>query len=354
MCVFGLEALLYGFELLLEHQVADACLLVNLVHSLLELVEQLLLLSLQVLVLLETHFVLPLDVLKDSILLHDVVLGLLERAHDRVVLQLLLSQLLQLLVCLLERLNYLLVGLFLIHLLLLHRCVFLFRVTQLILQLLYDIKVCVRYFLIVVLDIIVFLLMFGSKVLNRLVLFGLDLENESLSLALHLFSQQKHLVLELQRDLIRDSLEFTAHLSGTLVEIFCQCVKILHVSNLLLLLLDLESTDVLLELALHDTVIVLCVLECDLSLLLELSELVKVLEHQVLHSLLVYLNFNFMLFRQILQLSLLVSQLSLLIFQLLFANDPEVVDSLSLVLVKSSEILFLPYLVFEGSALNTE
>jgi hypothetical protein len=197
---------------------------VNFIDSLLELIEELLFFPFKVLVLLEADFVLPLDILEDSVLLHDMVLGLLERAHDRVVLELLLGELLELLVGLLQGLDYLLVGLLLIHLLLLHRRVLLLCVTQLILQLLDYVQVCVRYFLIVVLDVIVFLLMFGSQVLNGLILFGLDLENKCLSLALHLFSEQEHLVLEFQRDLIRNSLEFTAHLSCTFVEIFCQRV----------------------------------------------------------------------------------------------------------------------------------
>jgi hypothetical protein len=162
---------------------------VNFIDCLLELIEELLFFPFEVLVLLEAHFVLPLDILEDGVLLHDMVLGLLERAHDRVVLELLLGELLQLLVGLLQGLHYLLVGLLLIHLLLLHRRVLLLRVTQLILQLLDYVQVCVRYFLIVVLDVIVFLLMFGSQVLNGLILFSLDLENKSLSLALHLFSE---------------------------------------------------------------------------------------------------------------------------------------------------------------------
>jgi hypothetical protein len=233
---------------------------VNFVDGLLELIEELLFFPFEVLVLLEAHFVLPLDILEDGVLLHDMVLGLLERAHDRVVLELLLGELLQLLIGLLQGLHYLLVGLLLVHLLLLHRRVLLLRVTQLILQLLDYVQVCVRYFLIVVLDVIVFLLMFGSQVFNGLILFGLDLENKSLPLALHLFSEQEHLVLEFQRDLIRNSLEFTAHLSRTFVEIFCQRVKVLHVSNLLLLLLDFKCADILFELSLHDTVVVLGIL----------------------------------------------------------------------------------------------
>lgn len=127
--VFSLQALLYGLEFFLEDQVADAGFLVNFVDSLLELVKELLFFSLEVLVLLETHLVLPLDVLEDGVLLHDMVLALLERAHDLVVRQLFLGQRLQLLVGLLQGLHYLLVRLLLVHLFLLHRRVFLLCVT---------------------------------------------------------------------------------------------------------------------------------------------------------------------------------------------------------------------------------
>ena len=59
--------------------------------------------------------------------------------------------------------------------------------------------------------------------------------------------------------------------------------------------------------------VVLGVLECDLGLLLQLSELVEVLEHQVLHTLFVDLDLYLVLLVQILQLTLLVSKLRLLI-----------------------------------------
>ena len=99
------------------------------------------------------------------------------------------------------------------------------------------------------------------------------------------------------------------------------------------LFLHLKSSYILLKFSLNDAMVIFGVLEGDLSLLLELSQLVEVLEHQMLHSLFIDLHFNFMLFRQVLQLALLVSELCLLIFQLLFADDPEVVNTLALILV---------------------
>ena len=79
--------------------------------------------------------------------------------------------------------------------------------------------------------------------------------------------------------------------------------------------------------------IILCILESDLCFLLELGKLVEILEHQMLDTLLVDFDFDLVLLTEVLQLALLVTQLCLFIFQLLFTNDPEVVDSLTFILV---------------------
>jgi len=79
--------------------------------------------------------------------------------------------------------------------------------------------------------------------------------------------------------------------------------------------------------------IVLCILESDLCFLLELGKLVEILEHQMLDTLLVDFDFDLVLLTEVLQLALLVTQLCLFIFQLFFTNDPEVVDSLTFILV---------------------
>ena len=59
--------------------------------------------------------------------------------------------------------------------------------------------------------------------------------------------------------------------------------------------------------------VVLGVLESDFGLLLQLGELVKVLEDQVLHALLVDFDLYLVLLVQVLQLALLVTQLRLLV-----------------------------------------
>jgi hypothetical protein len=63
----------------------------------------------------------------------------------------------------------------------------------------------------------------------------------------------------------------------------------------LLVTLDYQGPKVLLEFSLIYTVFILYVLERYLGFFLELSQLVLVVEDQMLYSLLVDLNFNFVL-----------------------------------------------------------
>ena len=112
-------------------------------------------------------------------------------------------------------------------------------------------------------------------------------------------------------------------------------------ADLLLFLGDLERAYVLLELALVNPVLVFGVLKLDLGLLLELSELVQVLEDQMLYALLVDLDLNLILLSQVLQLALLVPQLGAPVFGLFLRHYPEVVDPLALVLVEPRQVFFL-------------
>lgn len=72
--VFSLERLLDGLKLLLKNEVAQTCLAMHVVDNAVKLLEQLLLLLFDVLVLLQTHFVLPLDVLVLLLGLNDFLL----------------------------------------------------------------------------------------------------------------------------------------------------------------------------------------------------------------------------------------------------------------------------------------
>jgi hypothetical protein len=57
---------------------------------------------------------------------------------------------------------------------------------------------------------------------------------------------------------------------------------------------------------------------------------------------------------EILELALLISQFSLLILELLFAYEPEVVDSQALVVVKADQIFFLFNLLLKFTRLDPE
>lgn len=74
--------------LLLKDEVADSCLLVDLIDETVELVGQFLLLSFEVLILLETYFVLPFDVLCHILEVEYSLLGVAQMFHDTVVLNL--------------------------------------------------------------------------------------------------------------------------------------------------------------------------------------------------------------------------------------------------------------------------
>ncbi len=125
-------------------------------------------------------------------------------------------------------------------------------------------------------------------------------------------------------------------------------------ADLLLLLRDLESTDILFQLALGDAVIVLGVLERYLGFLLKLSQLIKVLENEMLDALLVDFDLDLVLLAEILQLALLVAELGLLVLELLLGDDPEVVNSLTFILVQTREVLLLSGFLLEQTALYSE
>ena len=78
------------------------------------------------------------------------------------------------------------------------------------------------------------------------------------------------------------------------------------------------------------------------------------MEQQVLHSLLIDLDLDLMLLAEILEFTFFVPELCLFVFQLLFANDPEIVNSLTLVLVEARQVFFLANLRFEGAALDAK
>lgn len=119
----------------------------------------------------------------------------------------LLGEFFHLLRGLLQWLHDLFVCLFLVELLLLLHGVLLPGIRELILELLDDVKVSIRYLLIVLLNFLILLGVFLGKGLNRGVFLTFDHGDCLLPLLLHVFPKKKHLMLELGGDLIRYSLK---------------------------------------------------------------------------------------------------------------------------------------------------
>ena len=125
-------------------------------------------------------------------------------------------------------------------------------------------------------------------------------------------------------------------------------------SHLLLFLGNLDGPQVLLELPLVDPVFILDILQGDLGLLLKLCQLIEVLENKMLAPLLVDLDLNLVPLAEILLFSLLVPELGLLVFQLFLADEPEVVDSQTLVVIQTGELLLVLDGLFKGTVLDSE
>ena len=178
--------------------------------------------------------------------------------------------------------------------------------------------------------------MLVRELLNGLILLSLDHGNGGLSLLLHVLPQEQHLMLELGADLVADAFVLPSHLCRPFVPVAGQRVQVVSVAHFLLFLLDLQRADICFELSLFNPVLIFILLEFNLGLLLEFSELIQVLEYQVLHSLLVDFNLNFILFNQILKFTLFVTQTSLAVFQVFLRYNPKVVHTLPFILVQSS------------------
>jgi hypothetical protein len=74
----------------------------------------------------------------------------------------------------------------------------------------------------------------------------------------------------------------------------------------------------------------------------------------MLDSLFVDLDLNLMFLTEILEFSLLIPKLCLLVFKFFLGHYPEIVNSLSLVLVETSEVFLLPDRILQLSAFLSE
>ena len=279
-----------------------------------ELFEELLLFNFEILELLQSILIVPLDLLGGLIILGDTLSSLGQLLHDNIVLFLLFKQSINIFICFLEWLNNLIVSFLLVHLLLLLVGVFFSSVRKLIFQLLDNIEIGVRNLLVILFDITILFLMLSDEVCYGRVLNLLDSFDLGLADGVHFFAHQFHLVDVFGVDFVADSLKLVFELGLLLILLLGKSIEILLVSYLLLFLGDLNGSQVLFELSFIDPVFILNILQGNLSLFLELGQLIEVLENKMLTSLLVDLNLNLMSLIQILEFSLLVSELGLFVF----------------------------------------
>ena len=337
--ILCLISFLNRLQLLFKEQVLETSLLMNFINDLVEFLKQLLLLLLKVLELLELDLVLPLDLLVLSLSLHNLVLSHLELLLDGVASFLLFGEVLDVFLKLLHWLHNIVVGSlltspFLIGLGLVSDMSF-----QILPQGLNHIHVGPGDLEVVLLDVGVLLGNLLLESLNSLVLLGLDFGNLLLSLLLGVLTEQSHLVFVFELDFVGDTLLLFPDGGGLGDKVLVESNLVVFLSGLLLFGLHLEGTQVLLELTLVDSVLVLSVLQTNLGLKFDHGLLIQVLEHEMLQSLSPDLDGDGVLLLQILELTVLVSQLGLLVFKILLGNEPEIVEPESLINEKSSQLL---------------
>ena len=190
-------------------------------------------------------------------------------------------------------------------------------------------------------DVLILLLVLRLELFDGPVFLRLYLSDLHLAPPLHVLSQTRTLHLVLLLDLARNSLVLFSRLRRQRIEVLFESVTVLSLAHLLLLLLDFERTQVLLQLALVNAVLIFAVLELDLRGLLHHRLLIQVLEHQMLQALLPDLDRDRVLLLQVLMLTVLVTELSLLVFELFLGDEPEIIDSETLIVILSSSDLFL-------------
>jgi len=354
LSIFSLVCLEDRFNFLLQDQVAETSLSVHLIDKSVEFVVKLLLLTFQVLHLLQLDFVLPFHVANASLDVFDLRLAVFELILNFVVAGLAHQKLLDQFVKHLKWDHYGSILFFHKHLLALSLLVLGVGISQIILKLLDDVHVCVGDLRVVLLDISILLLVFLGQSANRLILLTFDPLDLGFTLLFFVLAQQQHLVFEASLNLVGDTFVLLADVSVLLIVSLGQRVEVLSVSHLLLLLRDFQGPDVLLQLAFSDPMLILNILESDLGVLLELRQLVLILENQMLKSLLVNFDLNLVLLLEVLVLALFVTKLGLLILQLLLANEPEVVDPQSFVVVEADEIFFFFDELLEVTRLNSQ
>ena len=160
--------------------------------------------------------------------------------------------------------------------------VLLVRVSKIVFKLFDDVEICVGDLRVVLLYVGVLLRVFRRQLLDCIVLLSFDPSDLRLPLFLHIASEQQHFVLERELDLAGDALVLLPDVGLLLVVDFGERVEVLLVTHLLFFLGNLQTADVLLQLALGDAMIVFRVLQGYLGFFFQLSPLVLVLKYEML------------------------------------------------------------------------
>ena len=206
LSILSLERLLNCLKLLLENEIAQTSFAMHIVHDVVELFKKLLFLLLDVLILLETHLILPFDILVFFLGLNNLLLLFRQLFANLVVFDLPFKKTSNLFLDMLEGLDDHVVVCVLDHLLTVGRSftnLLVFEVTS---ERADHVHVESGDVVVVVMDVLILRVVLGLQLFDSLVLLGFDFGNFSLALGLHVLSESSHLGLVLFLDLVGDAL----------------------------------------------------------------------------------------------------------------------------------------------------
>ena len=204
---------------------------------------------------------------------------------------------------------------------------------------------------VVIPNVLILLLVLNLESFDSAVLLSFNLRDLRLALGFHVLAKACHLGLVLLLDLAADTLKLLSLRGREGIVVLIERVGVVGVAAGLLFLLHFEGAQILLQLTLVNAMLILGILELDLCLLLHHGLLVKVLEHQMLEPLPEDLDRYLVLFFKVLEFTLLVTVLGLLVLELFLGDEPEVVDSETLIVVLSRGNFFFLDSTLEGAAL---
>ena len=231
-------------------------------------IKELFLLFIEILVLLKSNFILPFNLFRFTIKMVNALLNFLHLSHDSIMLYFLLLKSNDFSISLCQWFDNLVVGFLLVHFLSLHISILSSLSLKIIFQLFNDIQICISNIRIILFDITIFFLVFLCNSLDFVIFLFLNCFDFSSSLSIHFISEHDHFILVFHIYLSTDSFKLLSSFSLFFHLFISQSIQIFSMSDFMLFLTYFNSSKILFELSLVDSIFVFDVFKSNLCFFL--------------------------------------------------------------------------------------